>query len=91
LSAVFGAVFAASGAAVVLAYAVGAEGAVEDTLLGAFLACTAIAGLLGALAAFVLAVVAKAERERWALLWLPLCSFPVFLLFLLLGEALWWE
>jgi hypothetical protein len=46
---------------------------------------------LGSLAAFVLALIAKAMHERWALLWLPLCVFPAAALFLVLGEALWWE
>lgn len=33
-------------------------------------------GVMLSLAAFTLAVVAKARRERWALLWLPLLLFP---------------
>lgn len=91
LSAVFGAAFAASIAAVVIAYAVGSESAVEDTLLGAALAIIALTGLLGSLAAFLAAIVAKAQHERWTLLWLPLCVFPALLAFLVLGEAFWWE
>ena len=55
------------------------------------LATVASVGLVGSLAAFVLAIIAKVRHERWALLWLPLCVFPAFALFLVLGEALWRE
>lgn len=91
LSAVCGAASAASVAAVVTAYAVGAESAVEDTLLGASLAILGLMGLLGSLAAFVAAIVAKVRHERWTMLWLPLCVFPALLAVLVLGEAFWWE
>jgi len=91
LSAVFGAAFAASVAAVGIAYAVGVETAVEDTLLGRFLMIMAFSGLLGSLAAFLAAIFAKARHERWTLLWLPLWMFPALLAFLVLGEAFWWE
>lgn len=36
-------------------------------------------------------LIAKVERDRWELLWLPLFAFPAFFLFLVLGEAFWWE
>ncbi len=91
LSAVFGAASVASIAAVVIAYAVGVESTVEDTLLGAFLAIIAFIGCLGSLAAFLAAFVAKVRHERWTLLWLPLCVFPALLAFLVLGEVFWWE
>lgn len=90
-SAVCGPLFAASVATVAIAYAVGAEGAVEDTWLGALLAVSAFCGALGSLAAFVLAIVAKVRREHWTRLWLPLSLFPAIVLFVLLGEAFWWE
>lgn len=51
----------------------------------------ALVAFLGALAAFVLAVDAKVRHERWAWLWLPLCMFPAMLVFVVLGEAFWWE
>ena len=91
LSLVCGATVAASFAAIAIPYAVGAEGAVEDTWLGLLLALTAFAGLFGSVAAFVLAIVAGTRHERWRLLWLPLCVFPAIALFLVLGEAFWWE
>ena len=70
-----------------IAYAVGVESAVEDTLLGAFLGITAFIGFLGSLAAFLAAVAAKVSHEPWAMLWFPLCLFPAVLTFLVLGEA----
>lgn len=91
LSAVFGAASVASIAVVVIAYALGVESSVEDTLLGAFLVFMALTGLLGSLAAFVAAIVAKIRHERWTPLWLPLSVFPALLAFLVLGEAFWWE
>jgi hypothetical protein len=91
LSAVFGAAAATSIATLVIVYALGVESPVEDTSLGAFLAIVAFTGFLGSLGGFVAAVIAKARRERWALLWLPLCVFPALLAFLVLGEAFWWE
>lgn len=90
-AAVCGTVFAASAVAAVIAYVVGIEGAVEDTWVGALLAISAFSGALGSLAAFVLAIIAKVRRERWALLWLPLSIFPAIVLFISLGEAFWWE
>ena len=91
LSAVCGATFALSIAALWTTYAVGVESAVEDTLLGLLLGIMALLGVLGSLAAFVAAIVAKVRRERWALLWLPLCVFPALLVVVVLGEAFWWE
>ena len=91
LSAVFGVASAASIAAVGIAYAVGVESAIDDTVLGWFLGCTALTGFVGSFAAFLAAIVAKVRHEPWALLWLPLCVFPALLAFLVLGDALWWE
>jgi cation transporter-like permease len=91
LSAVFGVASAASIAAIGIAYAVGGESAVEDTLLGAFLAIVTLTGVLGSFASFLAAIAAKVRHERWTLLWLPLSVFPALLAFLVLGEAFWWE
>lgn len=72
--------------------AVGAEKTIEDTWAGTLLAAIALVpGLGGSLLAFVLAIVARARRDRCRLLWLPLCTFPAVVLFLALGEAFWWE
>lgn len=91
LSLVCGAAFVVSFATVAIVYAVGAESAVEDTWLGALLPVTALVGVLGSMAAFVLAIVATVRHERWTMLRLPLGLLPAVILFLVLGEALWWE
>lgn len=91
LASVCGGAFAASAAAIALAYAVGEESAVEDTWVGALLLIVLSVSVLGSLAAFVLAVVAKARHENWAWLWLPLGVFPAMIVFVVLGEAFWWE
>lgn len=92
LSAACGLVMATAVTIVAILYAMGSEGAIEDTWAG-FLLGTAVIlpGLLGTLVAFVLAVVARVRHERWALLWLPLGLLPGVALFLVLGEAFWWE
>jgi heme/copper-type cytochrome/quinol oxidase subunit 4 len=87
---VCGVAFVASLGTIVTLHAVGAESAVEDTILGASLLIVALAGLLGSLAAFVMAIDAR-RHERWTLLWLPLLLFPAIIAFVVLGEALWWE
>ena len=74
-----------------LAYAVGGQGAVEDTWLGSLLAVVLLASVAGSAAALVLAAVAKARHERWAWLWLPLGVFPGLLAFVVLGETFLWE
>ena len=75
-----------------IAYGVGGWDAIEDNWVGFLVAVMVLGpGLTGSLAAFVLAIVAKIRRERWTLLWAPLCAFPAFVAFLVLGEAFWWE
>lgn len=91
LAAVSGGVFALSGAAVAVAYAVGGEGAVEDTWLGSALGLVAVVAFTGSLTAFVWALVDGVRYDRVATLWLPLSVFPACVLFLALGEILWWE
>ena len=91
LSALSGVAFVAAFATVAIAYAIGEEAAVEDTTLGLVLVLILAAGLLGSLAAFVMAIVAAVKRERWALLWLPLSVLPAIVLVVSLGEAFWWE
>ena len=91
MSVVFGLAFALSVATIVIAYAAGSEGAVEDNWLGVLAAIIGSVGFLGSLAAFLPAIIARRRGERWTVLWLPLCEFPTFLVFLVLGEAFWWE
>jgi ABC-type Fe3+-siderophore transport system permease subunit len=91
LSALFGVAIAAAIMTFAFAFAVGGETATEDNWVGYLVAGMAFTGLFGSLAAFLLAIIAKIRRERWVLLWLPLSLFPMLLLFLVLGEALWWE
>lgn len=90
LAALSGISFFLSTGAVAVAYALDAENRVEDTLLGALVAVVAAIGLVGALAAFGSALVV-AVRDREARRWLPLGVFPACVLFLALGEILWWE
>ena len=74
-----------------VAYATGGAAATEDNWVGFLGAVSLIGGLLASLVAFILAVVAKAKHERWALLWLPLVLFPALFGFVVLGEVFWWE
>jgi cytochrome bd-type quinol oxidase subunit 2 len=87
---VCGVAFVASIGTIAILHAVGAESAVEDTLLGALLLIVAFVGLVGSLAAFAMAIDAR-RHERWTLLWLPLLLFPAIIAFVVLGEAFWWE
>ena len=41
--------------------------------------------------AFALALAARIRHEHARLLWLPLAVFPALVLFVVLGEAFWWE
>ena len=86
-----GVVFVTSIGTVVVAYATGAESAVEDTWLGASLTLLALVGVIGSLTAFAMAIVALIRHERWMLLWLPICLLPGIIAFVVLGEAFWWE
>ena len=72
-------------------YLVGGGAAVEDTWVGYLGGAALVGGLVVSLAAFAMAVTARARRERSTSLWLPLALFPVLVAFLLLGEIFWWE
>lgn len=74
-----------------LAYAVGGADATADNWVGILVVLALLGGVPASLAAFVLAVLAKVQHERWALLWLPLAVFPSLVAFVVLGEAFWWE
>lgn len=79
--------FTASIAAVALAYASERESAVEDTWLGALLVIVPAVAIVGSLASFILAILAKVRHERWAWLWLPLGAFPAMVAFVAFAEA----
>lgn len=98
LSVISGLAFAAGLGAVVIAYAIGEEAAVEDTTLALVLATIAIAGFIGAAVAFVIAIVLVVVADAKQLLregplvgWLPLGIFPAIVLIVVLGEVFWWE
>lgn len=90
-SVVFVAAFAAAFTVGVVGYAVAGWDAIEDTILAYVALALAAIGVVAAIAAFAMAVVAVATHERWRLLWLPLCGLPALLAFLVLGETFWWE
>ena len=83
LSLACGAMILASALIAVICAAIGADTAGIGMLLRL--------AVPGALAAFVLAVVAKARGERWKLLWLPLGLLPTTLLYLAVAVAFLWE
>jgi hypothetical protein len=91
LSAAAAAVFVASAATVWTLYAAGREDAIEDNWAGGLLVLAAGIGLVGSLVAFAGAAVARLRGDRRAALWLPLLVLPAILLFVILGEAFWWE
>ena len=91
LSAVFAGAAVATIVTFAVGYAVGGWSAIEDNWVAVLGLTIALVGLLASLAAFVLAIVARIRREHWTLLWAPLCAFPAFAAFLMLGEAFWWE
>jgi predicted transporter len=91
LSTVFAAAVVATIMTFAVGYAVGGQTAIEDNWVAVLGLTMAFVGLLASLAGLVLAIVAKTRRERWTLLWAPLCAFPVVVAFLVLGEAFWWE
>lgn len=91
LAAAVAVAIATSCAIFAVAYGIGGSGATDDSWVGFLVGISLLGGLPASLAAFALAAVARAKRERWALLWLPLSVFPALLAFLVLGEAFWWE
>lgn len=74
-----------------VAHAIGGAEAVEDTWVGNLGGASLLGGLMVSLVALALAVVARAEHERWVLLWLPLSVFPSLLALVVLAEVLWME
>lgn len=74
-----------------VAYAVGGSDAISDNWVGYLGGFALLGGLVVSLGAFVMAVVARVKRQRWALLWLPLSLFPALLAVVVIAEAFWIE
>lgn len=91
VAAVVAVVLALTGAIIITAFSSGGSDAISDNWIGLLGAIALIGGLIASFVAFLLAITAKIKREQSAWLWLPLLAFPAMLLFLLLGEVLWWE
>ena len=91
LGSLVAAVVAAAYAVVFIALAVGGTDAIEDNFVGYLGGIALVGGLVVALAAFVLGVVAKVRHERWSLLWIPLAVFPVLVGLVTVAEVFWLE
>jgi membrane protein DedA with SNARE-associated domain len=66
LTAVFAGAVLAAIVTFAVGYAVGGQNPIEDDWVAHLGGILALIGLLASLAAFVLAIVAKIERERWS-------------------------
>ena len=84
LAVLFGCIFA-------IAYANKGSTGFSDNWVGFLGAVALFVGIVVALIAFVLAITAKIQREKWTWLWLPLIAFPVLLAFIVIGDLLWWQ
>lgn len=88
LAAVFGVAFATWW----VGFVIGGEAFYDRSDWGTgFAVITMLVGLVAAVAASVMAIVSLVKGERWTLLLVPLCAFPALLVFLIVGEAFWWE
>jgi hypothetical protein len=74
-----------------IAYATGGSDAVEDTWVGYLAGVSLIGGLGLAFVAFILALLGRATRQRWPLLWLPLSLFPALVTIVAVAEVFWLE
>jgi hypothetical protein len=74
-----------------LTWAFGGEDAVSDTFVGYLAGFTLVGGMLAALVAFVMAIVAHVKHQRWTLLSLPMVLLPALIVIVALVEALWME
>ena len=83
------AVFGIAVAVIAVGLGIGGDSFMDDNLW--FSVTAVVVGVAAAIAACVAAIVAfaRGERRRW--LWVPICAFPALLVFLVLGEAFWWE
>jgi hypothetical protein len=74
-----------------IAYAVGGSGAIEDNWVAVVTVVSFFGGLLVSLIAFAAALAVRVKHLPSTMLWLPLALFPALVLFVVLGEAFWWE
>lgn len=80
-----------AGALYAIAYAIGGDEAVSDNWVGLTVVVVGGLAMVGALAAFSLAVRAVSAGVAPRRLWLALVLLPLALLFVMLGEAFLWE
>jgi len=73
----------------VIGWAVGGDSFMDDNLW--FSVTASLVGVGAAVAAFVTAAAALIRGERRDLLWVALAALPALVVFLVLGEAFWWE
>ena len=85
LSAVFGVAIGVT----LIGLTVGGDSFMDNNLW--FSVTATLVGVVAAIAACVTAIVAMIRGERWSPLWVPLCAFPALVVFLVFGEAFWWE
>jgi hypothetical protein len=72
-----------------IGWAVGGDSFMDGNLW--FSITTVLVGVAAALAGCATAIVARVKGERWSVLWVPLCALPALVVFVVLGEAFWWE
>ncbi len=70
-----------------VAFAIGGEEAISDTLVGYVAGFSLLGGMVTSFAAFVLAIAARARHRVGRLLWLPLALFPALVVLVALAEV----
>ena len=73
------------------AWAIGGDDAVSDNWVGMTVVVALFAGLIGAFAAFLMALYEGWRHRTWPDLWLPLTAFPAVVLVVALLEAFVFE
>ena len=84
------AVVAAGIPALAANYVVRGTGVADGAWATFVLGCALVAALAISLTAFTLSVTARLRHERGLLLWLPLTVFPALVVFVGIGENVWW-